>query len=154
MQLITVQPDLMIIYVSRAAFEMGADELKSLTDGSARRNKEKNITGGLIKVGNYFIQVLEGPETLVKELMNKITTDPRHCEVRVLYKETVQSRIFAEWITGYLNLDEQYVVSLKDYRQLRELVHKVMSMETVGKDSIMGIIKGFSLLLQKHKAAA
>lgn len=146
--------DVLIIYVSRATHIFGTPALQHLAAEAGKRNTEKKITGLLIKVGNYFLQVLEGPVGPVRVLLDKIAEDPRHRELRVLYKEPCEHRLFAQWSMGCVNLDEQYVFELKEFRQLRERVHQMMTPQNVGKAEMMEVIKAFPLLLQEHKAAA
>lgn len=49
-----------------------------------------------------FAQILEGPETAIRELLSRITDDPRHCNLRVLADGPIDQRCYANWSMEYL----------------------------------------------------
>lgn len=53
-----------------------------------------------------FIQYLEGPEQAVRTLLERISADVRHADVRVLVDTRPPARQFAEWTMGYEPVDE------------------------------------------------
>ena len=53
-------------------------ELRHLVRRRAVNNKKHQITGALLIYGDWFAQVLEGPEAPVRALYATIETDPRH----------------------------------------------------------------------------
>lgn len=69
----------------------------------------------LYKDGN-FMQVLEGPDTAVKERFDRISQDPRHKGVIVLLKEQVANRQFPDWSMGFQNLRDVDLRQMPGYR--------------------------------------
>ncbi|MEJ1935248.1 BLUF domain-containing protein, partial [Nostoc sp. NIES-2111] len=56
------------------------------------------ITGHLICDEGWFAQILEGPETAVKDLVGRIARDPRHSEMTVLSeRRLLADRTFPRW---------------------------------------------------------
>lgn len=49
-------------------------------------NQAHDITGVLVFDGENFVQLLEGPETAVRELMARIARDPRHHRVQICHE--------------------------------------------------------------------
>ena len=63
------------------------------------------MTGLLLYREGSFYQVLEGSESAVKATFQDIEGDPRHKEVRILFDGETDTREFADWQMGFLNLD-------------------------------------------------
>ncbi len=90
-----------VMYSSVAARPFEADDLLELLRISRANNAEAGLTGMLLYRGGRFIQVLEGPADTVDDLVATIRRDPRHGEMRVLLRETIEERAFADWTMGY-----------------------------------------------------
>jgi hypothetical protein len=83
----------------------GAKELADLLTSSRAANLARDLSGMLLFRGDRFLQVLEGPESLVRELVGRIRRDPRHRDMRVLVDEEIDERRFADWTMGYETLE-------------------------------------------------
>lgn len=90
-----------IIYLSSADDTVTETELQNLLKKSKIYNSKNLITGILLHIDGDFIQVLEGDETIVTELYDKIKIDKRHKGVIIVSKSPVKDRQFAEWSMGY-----------------------------------------------------
>lgn len=88
-----------IFYVSRCAGSLSGDDLREIQRASERNNQREEITGFLLRVGDFFFQALEGPEESVdRRFRTKIQQDSRHTEILILRSETnVTSREFPQW---------------------------------------------------------
>lgn len=84
-----------VVYRSDAvAPSEGPVDLSAIVSTSARNNARRRVTGALALHDGVFIQVLEGePETL-NDLMDTISADDRHRNVRVLARWPIQSQLF------------------------------------------------------------
>lgn len=61
----------------------------------ARENNERaGITGMLVYVGDYFLQILEGRRGALSEVMAKVMSDDRHAEVTIVSAEPITKRRF------------------------------------------------------------
>ena len=94
-----------LAYVSSEAEPFSQLDLVELLAVARSTNAERDVTGLLLYREGCFFQVLEGNEFAVNKTFSEIECDPRHQDVRVLFKGESQSREFAEWQMGFLNLD-------------------------------------------------
>ncbi|WP_054109750.1 BLUF domain-containing protein [Brevundimonas sp. AAP58] len=87
-----------VVYRSDAVTpDQGPVDLSAIVATSVRNNARRRVTGALALHDGVFVQVLEGePETL-NRLMDIISTDDRHRNVRVLARWPIQSQLFLGW---------------------------------------------------------
>jgi len=64
-------------------------------------NALHGITGILTLHRGRFAQVLEGPETAVRQLMRRIMADPRHHSIRIAADGPIVKRRYADWRMAY-----------------------------------------------------
>ncbi|WP_395638288.1 BLUF domain-containing protein [Pseudolysinimonas sp.] len=101
------KPDLLgVAYTSVASVPFDEAQLSSLLTWCREWNASVDVTGVLLHREGRFIQFLEGPERAVRDLVAKISRDPRHTRVRVLLDDPVAERQFAEWTMGFQALDD------------------------------------------------
>ena len=93
-------------YVSTETEPFSQTDLVELLTVARSANAELSVTGLLLYREGCFYQVLEGDEFAVNKTFHNIEQDPRHQDVRVLFKGESQSREFAEWQMGFLNLND------------------------------------------------
>jgi CRISPR/Cas system CMR-associated protein Cmr3 (group 5 of RAMP superfamily) len=96
----------LLIYTSLAVRDMSKDELIQILSKARENNKRLNISGVLLYKEGNFLQVLEGPDEVVKERFEIIRQDPRHHEVTMLLKRPIAKRDFAHWEMGFTNMTE------------------------------------------------
>lgn len=96
---------LLYVSLSRLPESSAAEQLRTILDVAAVRNRAHDLTGAMIYTGAYFAQVLEGPGQGIAEVMASITADPRHDEVVVARRETVYGRSFTSWGMGLIAPD-------------------------------------------------
>jgi len=89
------------VYSSTATQPFGPDDLRELLRTSRSYNADAGLTGMLLYRGGRFIQVLEGTASEVQGLVEKIRGDRRHTAMRVLLREPIDERRFADWTMGY-----------------------------------------------------
>ncbi|MFI5119861.1 MAG: BLUF domain-containing protein [Thermoanaerobaculia bacterium] len=92
-----------LIYSSEAAPGLAAAELGEMLAESRVRNKAHGITGVLLFVEGTFLQILEGEEADVRNLMTRIERDTRHHGIKVFYEKETGERAFASWSMAYLS---------------------------------------------------
>ena len=104
-----------LVYTSRAVVPFTADDLHDLLTRSRRNNHAAGLTGMLLYKQRHFLQVLEGEDSVVDGLYERIVADPRHTQAVVLLRETLAERQFAEWSMGFRDLDAPESASLPGY---------------------------------------
>ncbi|MBT8276229.1 MAG: BLUF domain-containing protein [Bacteroidia bacterium] len=90
-----------ICYVSSARVNITEDELTDLFGITEKNNIGKNITGILLYESGKFLQVLEGEETVLKNLYEKIEADSRHNNIFVILNQKCKRRIFEKYASRF-----------------------------------------------------
>ena len=98
-----------IIYSSVSSTPMQVDELEDILEQAQSRNDSKGITGALVYVDGFFLQVLEGEKDSVENLMQKISNDFRHETVTVLHAGDIPSAAFYDWKMAYISATQEQV---------------------------------------------
>lgn len=94
-----------LLYASRSLDRtVPQDMIDAILAASRANNPSQGITGVLCHGGDVFMQLLEGGRANVNTLYNRIASDPRHREVTILHYEEIESRRFAGWTMGQVNL--------------------------------------------------
>lgn len=95
-----------LFYMSRCSRTMTPEDLQEIQRACERNNPGVQISGFLIRLGDFFFQALEGPTTSVDRLFQeRIRQDPRHTEICVLRVESkVRRRQFSGWRMQLLDL--------------------------------------------------
>lgn len=112
----TDAPLLSLVYSSRAVIGFDLRALDELLQRSRAANAEADVTGLLLFREHRSLQLLEGPESAVREKISFISEDPRHEHVRVLLEEHVPARQFPEWTMGYAAAGALRATSVPGYR--------------------------------------
>ena len=94
-----------IVYSSEASPGFGPAEVEAMLAESRVRNRAFGITGVLVLVDGVFLQVLEGEEDDVLDLMERIERDPRHHDIHVFVREKTEARAFPSWSMAYVTPD-------------------------------------------------
>ena len=107
-----------ISYLSRATTPQDAEQLLALLAQCRANNSTRGITGMLFYGNGTFLQVIEGEAAPVDELVGKIARDPRHDDIRILGRKTVEHREYADWGMGFERITDgtlQAVDGLRDF---------------------------------------
>lgn len=64
---------------------------------SQRNNDRDGLTGALAAHRNRYIQVIEGPAQALDALLWRLETDPRHRDIILLGRESIETRLFGRW---------------------------------------------------------
>ena len=93
-----------LIYISHAIKKMSPQELNRILMDARPANEAKHITGMLLYRDGLFIQVLEGDEQAIEQLLVNLKKDTRHRDVHVVSKQVVKHREFSDWSMGFKNI--------------------------------------------------
>lgn len=104
-----------LVYVSFATQEMNEDDLMRILTVSRDNNSKNDVTGMLLYREGFFIQALEGEESIVIPLYNKIAADPRHRNVILIYKNDITERTFSSWAMGFTRISDQQAESIPGF---------------------------------------
>tara|TARA_R110000787_G_scaffold63679_11_gene144155 strand:+ start:257264 stop:257707 length:444 start_codon:yes stop_codon:yes gene_type:complete len=102
-----------VLYTSQAVNFTSAEECKDILHTSHTNNPRNDITGFLLALDNgTFLQILEGPHDAVAHSLQRISSDPRHSGLTIIYDEEADERAFAEWSMGFS------AITLAEYSQM------------------------------------
>jgi hypothetical protein len=96
---------------------MSDDELKEILKISRIRNEASGITGMLLYLDPFFMQVLEGEDSIIVQLFDRIKKDPRHHKTSPIYKEAIQDRRFGNWTMGFKQMSDENIEGFSDVLQ-------------------------------------
>lgn len=107
-----------LIYVSNATRQFNSDHLLDILRVSRESNANVSVTGMLLYKNRSFMQLLEGPEEVVRELLEKIKEDPRHYGLMTLQEGTVPERHFPDWSMAFEDMegDASTQAGLEEFR--------------------------------------
>lgn len=93
-----------IAYISTEARRLSRSDVQEILRVSRMKNTVRRISGVLLYYDGLFLQVLEGEEAQLQELMAVLRTDRRHGEIRVLLDETTTERHFPDWSMAFVDV--------------------------------------------------
>ena len=89
-----------LLYVSSTTRDLAPADLNQILTVSRANNAALDVTGLLLFIDGGFLQILEGEETTVRALYDRIAADPRHWETRLLL-DRESPRACAGWSMGF-----------------------------------------------------
>lgn len=118
-----------VIYISKAVTPLSGEALSHLLQQSRRWNESVGITGMLLYIERHmmsqitgrFMQVIEGNESDIEPLFEKIKQDPRHHQIMLLQDGPIGQRSFDDWVMGFKVMGWQEYVDHPGYLDMDEL---------------------------------
>ncbi len=107
-----------ISYISSAVGPMSTQDLLGLLQECRENNAGSGVTGMLMYCNATFLQVLEGDEKVVDDLIDKIRKDSRHTNLQMLHRKTIERRQYSDWSMGFKRVSDkelQEVEGLRDF---------------------------------------
>lgn len=101
-----------IVYISRSTFTPnpatnGIEPNVARILAKSRVNNRKNGLVGVLYFGDgCFFQCLEGEESAVDRLYQKLLHDDRHTDIKLLSKKPIEELSFADWSMKYVPLED------------------------------------------------
>ncbi len=102
-----------LIYESTATGTTGSlTNLAVILSESQRNNERSGLTGALAAHRDRYIQVIEGQPEVLDGLLRRLESDPRHKDIRLIDREPVESRMFADWTMASARVSPELARSL------------------------------------------
>ncbi len=95
------EPVRQIVYFSTAIGQQDAFTIAEVLAVSQERNNRDMVTGLLVAGGQRYLQVIEGPTSVVDATMARIRRDHRHLGVTLLIRRRIEERSFSGWSMAY-----------------------------------------------------
>ncbi len=120
-----------LVYVSKAVKLFSEEDHIALLKEARSFNSGLGITGMLLYKDMSFMQLIEGPKDIVKELFTKIEGDCRHTRIEVLLEESILERQFGDWSMGFANLKK---ATLSQEQGYSDFLKNEDSLQKLGKE--------------------
>lgn len=104
-----------LVYTSVGTKQFSESHLQALLIKCRCNNEKLNISGLLLYLDPFFIQILEGDDDILKSLFDKIKMDARHEKVRIMYHKPIEARSFASWTMGFHRTNYQELESIDGF---------------------------------------
>ncbi|HEX9946747.1 MAG TPA: BLUF domain-containing protein [Allosphingosinicella sp.] len=123
-----------LTYTSRARLDLRDEDLIDIHQTARHLNALDGVTGLLLFDGSRFLQIIEGGEAAVDNLVERLRMDSRHSAFEVRDERYVDRRSFGDWSmefvrvsTGYRAAREEVATILPDAMAapVRELVMRM-----------------------------
>lgn len=138
-----------LVYMSKSKSPMVDAELDDILQKASMNNAAVGVTGLLVYVNDAFFQVLEGSQTAVEAVYDKVFMDPRHHKARILQQRKVVERRFPAWTMGFCRLsgeekgsDQFWELSRMDFEE---------QIPAEAGDDLLRVMHGFSEARLKAK---
>jgi hypothetical protein len=82
-------------------------ELGAIFSSARSNNKRLGVTGALLVWEDFFVQTLEGEESVVRDLYDRIHRDVRHERVAVITEDPAAARVFGRWSMARVGEDDE-----------------------------------------------
>ncbi len=86
-----------LTYTSRARLDLTDDDLAAIHQTARHLNALDGISGLLLFDGGRFLQILEGSEDAIDNLVERLRRDPRHSAFEIRDERPVEERSFPDW---------------------------------------------------------
>jgi hypothetical protein len=83
-----------IVYVSRAAPGLVREDVFEIIRSAHHFNAAVGITGGMVDLDGWFVQILEGPPGPLGAVFARIAADPRHERLDLRIRMAALTRLF------------------------------------------------------------
>ncbi len=117
-----------LVYASLRESRSPSDMVEILEKSEAR-NAVDAITGALVMTPDYYLQLLEGEQRVLKASYDRISRDPRHSHVGLILFEVADERLFPDWSMSAVDLSEGDTIT--PYSEGRELRPEELPTEVV-----------------------
>ena len=86
-----------LTYTSLASLDLGAEDVDAIHRTARELNSIDGITGLLVFNGTHFLQIIEGAEPAIDDLLARLRRDPRHSGLEGHDERMVEARSFPDW---------------------------------------------------------
>jgi Sensors of blue-light using FAD len=110
-----------LVYLSAAVTWFSAKELREMLATCRVNNERDGITGMLLYKDGNFMQALEGEESQVRALLQRITADLRHRGLVVIDSGPTAAREFGAWSMAFTDISARDASLPNGYSEFMDL---------------------------------
>ena len=97
-----------LTYTSLARLDLQESDIDAIQRSARELNALDGITGLLIFNGTHFLQIVEGSENAIDELVERLRSDARHSALEVRDRRTIGERQFPDWSMELVRVSTRY----------------------------------------------
>lgn len=86
-----------VTYTSLARLDLQSSDLEDIHRSAREHNALDGITGLLVFNGTHFLQIIEGTEGAIDDLVQRLRNDPRHTGFEIRDQRKIDARSFPDW---------------------------------------------------------
>ena len=96
-----------VTYTSLARID-GTSDLEDIETTSGEWNARNDVTGFLVFNGTHFLQLIEGAESVIDDLVERVRKDSRHTGFEIRDRQKVERRSFPGWPLEVVQVNASY----------------------------------------------
>jgi len=97
-----------VTYTSLASLDLQEADLEDIHRSARDQNALDGITGLLVFNGTHFLQIIEGAEQAIEDLVERLRRDPRHTGFEIRDRRKVDTRGFPDWSMELVRVKASY----------------------------------------------
>ena len=97
-----------ITYTSLARLDLQTSDLEAIHRTALEQNALDGVTGLLVFNGTHFLQIIEGSEEAIEDLVDRLRKDPRHNGFEIRDRRKVDTRSFPDWSMELVRVNASY----------------------------------------------
>ncbi len=97
-----------VTYTSLARLDLQASDLEDIHRTAREVNALEGITGLLVFNGTHFLQIIEGSEAAIDDLVERLRKDPRHTGFEIRDQRKIEARSFPDWSMELVRVNVSY----------------------------------------------
>ena len=97
-----------LTYTSLARLDLQASDLEDIHRTARELNSLEGITGLLIFNGTHFLQIIEGTDNAIEDLVARLRRDPRHESIEIREERQIDERSFPDWSMELVKVSASY----------------------------------------------
>ena len=98
-----------LAYTSRARLDLSPADLADIHQTARHLNALDGITGLLLFDGARFLQIVEGAEEAIDNLVERLRRDSRHSALEIRDSRSVAARSFPDWSMELVRVSAGYL---------------------------------------------
>ena len=103
-----------LAYTSLARPDLSSADVRAIHQTARHLNALDGVTGLLIYNGRQFLQVIEGAESAINDLLQRLRADPRHSGLTVEDQRFIDDREFPDWAMELAQINIGYLEARSD----------------------------------------
>jgi hypothetical protein len=97
-----------VTYTSLARLDLQETDLEDIHRTAREQNALDGITGLLVFNGTHFLQIIEGSENAIQDLIERLRKDPRHTGFEIRDRRKIDARSFPDWSMELVRVKASY----------------------------------------------